>query len=261
MKEFFGFGGYQRTPEGYMSKEHLIFVISMLAVMAALAVILGVKNKNKTLSQKNDALIVSAFLIDGFELFKIVLLCFRSENAMNWIYNLPLFLCSLQLITIPVAAFTKGRTKNIALDFVFIFGLLGAVLGTIAAGNNYSSYPVLSFDNVVSAITHCISGFCCIYIGVSGMISMERKNVWIECLIFAFFCALAYIADILIPYNYMFMIRGDGTPYDLVYDLVNGNAVLYPILVAFSLIAYMLIFYAVAQMIRKTQKSKTAKNN
>lgn len=57
MKEFFGFGGYQRTPEGYMSKEHLIFVISMLAVMAALAVILGVKNKNKTLSKKNVELI------------------------------------------------------------------------------------------------------------------------------------------------------------------------------------------------------------
>ena len=90
--------------------------------MVGLSIWLGVRNKHKSLKTKNKVLIVAALLIDGFELFKIVLLCFRSQNAMQWIYILPLFLCSIQLITIPLAAFAKGRVKEAALDFVVIFG-------------------------------------------------------------------------------------------------------------------------------------------
>lgn len=81
---------------------------------------------------------------------------------------LPLFMCSIQLITIPLAAFTKGRIKEASLDFVFIFGALGAVLGTYFAGNNYASYPVISFDNVNSGITHAISGFAALLYWNSG---------------------------------------------------------------------------------------------
>lgn len=119
---------------------------------------------------------IAALLIDGLEIFKIVLVCIRSEDATSWLYDLPLFLCSIQLITIPLAAFSRGRVREAALDFVFIFGILGAVLGTYLAGNNYSVYPVLSFDNVVSGITHSISGFCSLYIVISGMASMKKRN-------------------------------------------------------------------------------------
>ena len=93
------------------------------------------------------------------------------------LYELPLFLCSIQLIAIPLAAFSKGRIKGAALDFVFIFGLLGALLGTYGAGNNYSVYPVLSIDNVASGITHSISGFASLYIAISGMVSMKKKDI------------------------------------------------------------------------------------
>ena len=63
------------------------------------------------------------------------------------------------MIAIPLAAFSKGRLKEASLDFVFIFGLLGGVLGTVGAAQNYNAYPVLSFPNVVSGITHSLSGF------------------------------------------------------------------------------------------------------
>ena len=82
MKDFFGFGGYQREPEGYMSWQHLLFVSILMVIMVTLAVVLGIKNKDKELKQKNKVLIWAAILIDGFELIKIVLLCFRSHNPM-----------------------------------------------------------------------------------------------------------------------------------------------------------------------------------
>ena len=169
MGEFFGFGGYQRTPEGAYSCQHLTFVTLFMVPMVTTAVLLGRRNKNRSETEKNLVLIWAAILIDAFEIFKIVIMCVRGNDPMGWITELPLFLCSIQLITIPLAAFSKGRIKEAALDFVFIFGILGAVLGTYGAAQNYGCYPVLSFDNTVSAITHSISGFASLYIVISGM--------------------------------------------------------------------------------------------
>lgn len=259
MREFFGFGGYQREAEGFMSWQHLLFVTLLMAAMVSLAVWLGKKYRHSEDSKKNKVLIVSAIAIDSFEIFKIVLLCIRGNDPMSWLYNLPLFLCSIQLITIPLAAFAKGRIREAALDFVFIFGILGAVMGTYGAGNNYGTYPVLCFDNVVSGITHAISGFASLYIVISGMASMKKKNMWISFSILGSFCVLAYIANIIIDYNYMFLMRDDGTPYSIFYNLVNGNPVLYPIIVVLLFLVYISIFYYVYFLItHKGKKSQKA---
>ena len=196
-------------------------------------------------------LAAAAILIDGLELFKIVLICFRSHNAMQWLYILPLFLCSIQLIALPVAAFTRGRLKEAALDFVLIFGALGAVMGTYFAGQNYAAYPVFGFDNVVSGLTHAIAGFAAIYIGVSGMASLKKKNIPITFGILLFFCGAAFAANAIVDYNYMFLRRGDGTPYDIFYNLVGGNPVLYPMIVIGLFLLYITVFYLVSTPIKR----------
>jgi hypothetical membrane protein len=256
MREFFGFGGYQRPAEGFLSWQHLVFVSSLMVIMIGLAIFLGLRYKNALPRQKNRVLIWAAFLIDGFELFKIVLMCFRANNPMDWLYNLPLFLCSIQLIAIPLAAFSKGRIKEAALDFVCIFGILGAVLGTYGAGQNYGCYPVLSFDNVVSGLTHSIAGFASLYIMFTGLAGMKRSNIVITYGILLGFCVAAYIADITIPYNYMFLISGDGTPYDILYNLVGGSPVLYPMGVVALFLIYISAFYFVVSRIRRKAKSE-----
>lgn len=255
MKDFFGFGGYERPVEGFMSWQHIVFVTCLMVIMVGLAIILGIKNKNKDLSTKNKVLIWSALLIDGIELFKIIFLCFREQDAMAWIYDLPLFLCSIQLITIPLAAFSKGRIKEAALDFVLIFGLLGAVLGTYGAGNNYSSYPVISIDNVISGITHSISGFTALYIAISGLTSLKKNNIWIAFIILMGFCVSAYVMNVIIDYNYMFLMRGDGTPYDILYNLLNGHKVFYPLLVVVLFILYICVFYNVYYLIKRKKRT------
>ncbi|MBO5312786.1 MAG: YwaF family protein [Clostridia bacterium] len=254
MREFFGFGGYQREAEGFMSWQHLLFVTLLMVAMVGFAIWLGRRYKDSPLSKRNKVLIVSAIAIDSLELFKIVLVCIRGEDPLGWLYMLPLFLCSIQLITIPLSAFAKGRIKESALDFVFIFGILGAVMGTYGAGNNYGSYPVLSFDNVVSGLTHAISGFASLYIVISGMASMKKENMKISFGILGSFCVLAYIANITIDYNYMFLMRGDGTPYDIFYNLVNGNRVIYPLIVVALFIIYISLFYYIYFLVTKKRK-------
>lgn len=260
MKKFFNFDGYMGTPEGYMSWQHLVFVTTVLLIMTGLAIYFGIKNKNSDEIKKNKVLIVSAILIDSFELFKIFILCLRAGSLSPIKVTLPLFLCSIQLITIPLAAFSKGRIKEAALDFVFIFGLLGAVAGTYGAGQNYGTYPVLSFDNVVSAITHAISGFASLYIVISGLASMKKQNIWISYSIMGGFCVVAFIADKLIPYNYMFLITPDGTPYEIFYNLVGGNPVIYPIVVVGLFIIYITLFYVVYFLIQNKKNKKVLAN-
>ncbi len=256
MKEFFGIGGYQRTPEGAYSWQHLTFVGLLLIAMVVLAVWLGRRNRKKDECTRNRALVWAAILIDGFELIKIGLACYGSTiGGSPWyhgiLYNLPLFLCSIQLITIPLAAFSKGRMKEAALDFVSIFGLLGAVLGTVGAAQNYSCYPVLSFDNVVSGITHTISGFAALYILLSGMASMKRRNMPLTFTILLSFGVLAHIANAVLDYNYMFLVAGDGTPYDILYNLVGGSPVIYPMAVMALFIVYIVLFYGGYYLVNK----------
>ncbi len=256
MREFFGFGGYSREAEGFLSWQHLLFVTCLMVIMVALAIWIGRKNRGVSDAQKNRVLIWAAILIDSFELFKIVLVCIREKDAMLWLYELPLFLCSIMLIAIPLAAFSKGRMKQAALDFVLIFGILGAVLGTYGAGNNYGSYPVLCFDNVISGITHSISGFTSLYIAISGMASMKKKNIPITFAVLMGFGVCAMVANWLLDYNYMFLIRGDGTPYEILYSLVNGNKILYPIGVFGLFFLYILAFYGVYFLAQSKKKGR-----
>ncbi len=243
MKEFFGFGGYTREPEGFLSWQHITFVSFLLVSMVLLAIFIGKANKHNTLRQKNKVLIWAAILIDGLEILKIIIACINTGNTHPILHNLPLFLCSIQLIAIPMAAFTKGRIKEASLDFVCIFGILGAIFGPIGAGQDYNAYPVLSFDNVVSGVTHCISGFASLYILISGMASMKKQNISFTFGFLTVFCIAAYIANVTIPYNYMFLMAGDGTPYDILFNLVKGNRVLYPMLVIGLFLVYIVLFY------------------
>ncbi|MBR3763777.1 MAG: YwaF family protein [Clostridia bacterium] len=242
IREFFGYGGYRRLPEGYLSPEHLIFVTSLLLVMLTLALMLGRRNRSASQERKNRVLLGAAILIDGLEIIKITAKCME-HGPEEIVYLLPLFLCSVQLIAIPLAALSKGRLREAALDFIVIFGPVGALLGTYAAGQNYGCYPVFSADNVISGLTHGISGFAAVYILVSGMASMKRSNVPITYAIILSFCIPAFVMNKLVDYNYMFLMRGDGTPYDLLYNLVDGHVVLYPLGVVGLFFLYITMYY------------------
>lgn len=261
MREFFGLNlnengeyTYLRGAEGAWSWQHLTFVSLILIAMVALAIFFGMRNKHKDEKQKNTVLIWCAFLIDSFEIVKIIVLSIRAQDPLKFLYVLPLFLCSIQLIAIPMAAFCKGRIKEACLDFVLTFGILGAVFGTIGATQNYGCYPVLSMDNVFSGITHSISGFASLYIGISGMISLKKKNLPICLGILGGFSVLAYVANVILDYNYMFLMYHDDTPYSIFYNMVGGSPVFYPLIVVGVFVIYLVGFYHVYGAIKKKKQ-------
>ena len=259
IREFFGFGTgeypYGAPADGYMSWQHLVFVSTFVLTAIFMAIFLGNRNKNKSYNTKNIVLIWTAILIDSFEIAKIII--GSIDNPNYWRVSLPLFLCSIQLITIPLAAFCKGRLKEAALDFVSIFGLLGGLLGTYGMASNYNEYPAVSWPNFVSAVTHTLSAFAALYILISGMASMKKKNIPITFGILFSFGILAHIANTLLDYNYMFLVRSDGTPYEIFYQLVNGDPVLYPLMVMLLFVICIIVFNVIFNAV-KNKKARAA---
>ena len=94
LKEFFGFGGYERSAEGFLSWQHLLFVSIVMMIMVACALVLGLKNKTKDDVTKNKVLIISAILIDSFEIFKIIRNTFlkpmylATKKCWNYLFRL-----------------------------------------------------------------------------------------------------------------------------------------------------------------------------
>ena len=261
--EFFGLSrvddgsfDYLREAEGAWSWQHLTFVCLLLVATFALAIYLGRVYRGRSAKEKNRVLIACALLIDGFEIIKIVVLCIRTQNPLKWLYVLPLFLCSIQLIAIPLAAFCKGRLKEACLDFVLTFGILGGIFGTVGATQNYSAYPVLGMDNVFSGITHCISAFASLYIAISGMISLKKKNLPITMAVLLGFSVLAYVANLALEYNYMFLMYHDSTPYSIIYDLVGGSPVFYPLIVVGIFVVYLLGCYKIYEVYARKRAAK-----
>ena len=276
LKWFFGFVDYQPSEiEGAGSWQHILSTSYFVLGMIALAVLIGTIMKDKDYETKNKVLVVSAIAINAFESIKIITRCMASDNVVRTVLCnlLPLFLCSIQLIALPIAAFAKGRIKEATIDFVMIFGILGGVLGTVGAIQNYNAYPVFCFYNIVSAITHSISAFASLYIMISGMISLKKKNMWITFSITGGFAVIAYLVNVFnglvfegqvfresghaAGSNYMFLMFHDGTPYSIFYNILKGNKVLYPLLVVGIFIGYAAIVYMVPVIIKKIKEKKT----
>ena len=153
--------------------------------------------------------------------------------------NWPLYFCDVPIYIIPLAALTKGRFKQWCLDFMAICGLLMGFMG------NY-------FFSVINALlNHSISAFVALFIWVSGLNKMEKRDIPFAIGILFTFMSIALTVDyISIPIigrerNFMFFFNGDGTPFTLFLDLYKGALIPYQITIYVLQCGYMGLFYLV----------------
>lgn len=254
-KEYFTWE-FERSPEGYFSWQHLLAAGVAFALALTLAVVLGIRQRRAPFAVKIRTVRSAALLIDGFELLKLTVLVVITRDFATLRSYLPLFLCSIPLIVLPVAGFGKGRLQQAALDFLLLFGLLGGLLGTFLAGNIYSIFPVLHFEPLVSLVTHNISSFSALFIGISGLATCEKKNRWIAIAILGFFMAAAELVNLVqtgtgFQSNYMFLSQSDGTPFLIVEGWFGARTPAYAVAVALLMWGYMLLFMAVFALLKK----------
>ena len=87
---------------------------------------------------------------------------------------------------------------------------------------------------------------------------LKKENIPFTIGILLGFCTAAYTANHLLSTNYMFLRAGDGTPYDILYRLVNGHPVLYPLGVVVLFLLYIVLYYRVCFLIRGMKNHKRA---
>lgn len=258
-KEYFTWE-FERSPEGYFSWQHLLAATLAFSLALTLAVLLGNRQKHAPFETKIRTVRIAALLIDGLELVKLTILVVITRDLATLRSYLPLFLCSIPLIVLPVAGFGKGRLQRASLDFLVMFGLLGGVLGTFLAGNIYSIFPVLHFEPLVSLATHNVSSFAALFIGISGLASFEKKNRGIAIAILGVFMAVAETVNLLqtgtgFQSNYMFLSSADGTPFAIVEGWFGARTPGYTVTVALLMWGYMVLFMAVFALFAKKRKT------
>lgn len=234
-----------RQPAGLFSWGHLLSVTVTLAILIVLAIILAKKFKGNQKAQ-NITIWVAAISIVALQIMKIAYCLVGSTNiADTLIGNAPLYFCDIMIFMIPICAIVRGRPRECCYDFIAICGLLMGFMGNYFAGNIYGSHSVISFFAINSLLNHSISAFVAIFIFVSGLNKMEKRNIPFVVGILFTFMTIALVMAYVFNKNFMFYFSGDGTPFTLFHDLVRGNKIAYQIIIYILQCGYIGLFYLV----------------
>ena len=249
-----------REPAGLFSWSHLLSCTVALALFIGLGFFLGRKFRDNKKGQR-VTLIVAAITVVVVELAKIGYCLVGSTNiADTLIGNAPLYFCDIMIFVIPVAAFTRGRVQDCCLDFIAVCGFLMGFMGNFFAGNIYLSHAAISFFALNSLINHSISAFAAMFVFAAKLNKMEKRNIpFVIGILFAFM-TIALIMAYSFDKNFMFFFHGDGTPFTLFHDLVQGNKIAYQAIIYVLQCGYIGLFYAIYYPIVKAiAKHKKAK--
>ncbi len=172
---------------------------------------------------------------------------------------LPLFLCDIQIFSLPLAAWAKGKWQKLGFDFSIVLGLLAALMGAWFNAAAFANNPIWSFDSIWNYVNHCVPGFIAVYIMANKLTKLHLNDMIWTFAVMAVFEAAALIVDFTAGENYMFFQSSSGTSFSLFENMVGDNKVAYVILVILSMHAYVAVYYLVYFLIDLVVKRKKEK--
>ena len=118
------------------------------ALFLALLVIASLLLRGKSSRVKETVLVVACLVtLVGYFIYKYLLSKDTSYNEItavmggfNWWGELPIQLCNINMIIIPIAVLKKSRPL---MCFAFFLGPLGALMALVMPGNGFSGYSLL----------------------------------------------------------------------------------------------------------------------
>ena len=134
----------------------------------------------------------------------------------DFIKLLPLHLCAMQSIFIPLAVFTR---KTYFKEFVYATAVLGGALGILFPAGVAECYPVWHYQTIQTAVLHGLLIFVPLALIFSGEFRPELRNFSKVLLIFLCVALVAAAVDFGFGENYMFLRQApEGTPLVWIYD-------------------------------------------
>lgn len=179
----------------------------------------------KKSEQVRGRVIVWACLLTlvGFVVYKYCLSIDREYDALtanmggfNWWGELPLQLCNINMILIPIAVATKNRGL---MSFCFFVGPLGALLALVMPGNGFDGYSILMPRMLGYYGTHfmvMIEGLALAAFGLyrPQFRDLPKTLLAILLITFAVFCInmLLRTTGLHPKANYFFSVETEGNP-------------------------------------------------
>lgn len=141
---------------------------------------------------------------------------YQRYGQFQWSTTLPLYLCSLFWILLPLGVFLRsGELKQIALANVATIGLISGVLGFVL---NYhvSAYPFFSFVPLRSLLFHFLMILGSSLLWVTKYYQPQPGDQWRAFIPVGILLIPAYILNRLYGYDYGYTAGGQGTPIALI---------------------------------------------
>ena len=248
-----------RPAAGLFSWSHLLSVTVVLVGLIVWAYFLGKKYRDNPKGQR-IVLGVASIAIWALYIMKMgFLLATTSDIGNTFLENIPLFFCDAIIFVVPIAALARGRAQNICLDFIAICGFLMGFMGNYFAGNIYSFHPAFSYLSLISAFSHGIAAFAAMFVFKARLNKMEKRDIPFVIGILFVLMTIALVVDYATGKNYMFLLGGDGTPFELVFNWVQHNLIGYQVIIYVMQCGYIGLFYAIYYPIAKRIQSKKKK--
>ena len=147
---------------------------------------------------------------------------------------LPLHLCSMQCIFIPLAIFSR---KQALWGYLYATAVLGGLCGVIFPAGVADVYPLWHFQSIQTVLLHSLLVFIPLALIATGRFQPSVRGFWQALLIFLPVAAVAALVDVAFGENYMFILAPpDGTPLVWIFEAFGHGPYL---VITFALIAAM----------------------
>lgn len=244
---------------------------AVFAILFAVGVIVLRKKEEKT----RAVVLALAMLITlvGFFVYKLFLS--RDEafsqitdaagiGGFNWWGELPVQLCNINMILIPIAALTRKRSL---LCFCFFMGPLGAAFALALPSAGFECYSILLPRMIGFYGTHWMVFFGSIALGALGLYKPSYKDLIrtvVSALVIAF---VVFLFDVVLRRsglnrhaNYFFAMETEGNPILNLFHSWLPYPFLFLLPSVLILAPYVGIVVTVANGIQKLGQRKKAKN-
>ncbi|MDL2292664.1 YwaF family protein [Acholeplasma sp. OttesenSCG-928-E16] len=150
---------------------HITQIIMMIILFVVFYFVFRNKKKIETLVYA-IATIICYICISGLLIYSFVTGIFNLE----WV--LPLHLCNLFFIILPIMTFSKGRFRDFFKDYGFYIGMGGCVLYVLLPANTQPFYEAWHIVPTLVFIHHLTIGLVSIYLISSGVYKARIRNFW-----------------------------------------------------------------------------------
>ncbi len=195
---------------------------AVLAFFLLLLIVSSLLLKNKSEKTRQTVLIAASIVtVIGFLAYKYLLSQDAEFNALtadmggfNWWGELPLNLCNINMILLPIAVYTKKRPL---LSFCFFFGPLGALMALLMPTSGFSGYSFLLPRMLGFYLTHFMIFTEGIALACFGLYRPQVRDLPKTLLVLLIFGAIMFLFNMILRWtglhphaNYFFTAETEG---------------------------------------------------